>query len=190
MREKLTRIIGITSILAPGLHLLSDILEWINDGFTSAQLLINYVAFLAIPFLIVGLCYVQRETLHWYGLVGSVIYGVSFIYFAHSTLVAFENSVPTYDRLWTQLGPMYTLHGAFMVVGGLLFGLGSLRARIISRAGTTIFLSGIGLNLLLSLSTLSAGYQIIGSGVRNLGLMLIGVALVNEPGRTEPNARS
>lgn len=190
MPGKLNRIIGIASIVAPGLHLLSDILELFSGGFTSRQLLINYVAFLAMPFLIIGLCFVQRDVLRWYGLLGAVIYGVSFIYFAHSTMVALESSISSYAGLWNQLGGLYTFHGGLMVVGGLLFGFGSLHAGIISRSGVTVFVIGVCLNLLLSLSPMSAEYQIIGSSMRNLGLIIIGSSILTMNERTETNAES
>jgi hypothetical protein len=43
MTKTLYGLIAITTIVAPGLHLLSDILEWVNGRFSQVQLLINYI---------------------------------------------------------------------------------------------------------------------------------------------------
>lgn len=188
MRRNLNWIIGTVSIIAPGLHFISDVLEWINGGFTFDQLLINYSAFVAMPFLIVGLCFVQRSSLHWYGLLGALLYGVSFIYFSHSTLVALENSTASYDDLWRQLGSIYILHGGMMIAGGLLFGLDSLRLRVLSRTGVAAFVLGLLLNLLFSISTFPVIFQTLGSSLRNLGLIIIGIGIFLTASKTKDNA--
>ncbi|MGE3466503.1 MAG: hypothetical protein AB7J13_06175 [Pyrinomonadaceae bacterium] len=188
MTRKISWVIGVVSIIAPGLHWISDVLEWVNGGFTYHQLLINYFAFVAMPFLIVGLCFVQRNSLQWYGLFGAVLYGVSFIYFSHTTLVALENSTARYSDLWQQLGTVYTLHGGLMISGGLLFGLDSLRIRILSRSGLAIFVFGLLLNLFVSLSTLPVSFQTLGSSMRNIGLMIVGTGIITTVSQNEENA--
>ncbi len=100
--------IAIVAILAPGLHLLSDFLEWSAQGFSRTQLLVTYVAFLPMPFLLLGLHYLQQSRASWIGLIGALLYGVSFVYFTHTALVALEESVPNYDALWHRLGWVYT----------------------------------------------------------------------------------
>ena len=54
MTNALSRIIAVTTIVAPTLHLISDVLEWSNSGFSRVQLLINYAGFLPMPFLMIG----------------------------------------------------------------------------------------------------------------------------------------
>lgn len=179
MSHSLNRIVALATIAAAGLHLLSDLLEWLNSGFTQAQLLVNYAAFLVMPFVFVGLYSVQRSVVRWYGLLGALLYAVSFIYFAHSTLVALESSILDYPELWTRLGGMYTFHGGLMVLGGTIFGLESLRVRILSRTGVMVFLVGISLNLLFSLLPVPEGLQAVGSAFRNLGLILVGAVILN-----------
>jgi hypothetical protein len=171
-------IIAITAIVAPGLHLLSDILEWVNGRFSQFQLLINYIGFLPMPFLLLGLYVIQRPKIEWIGLLGSMLYGVAFIYFTHTTLYALEGSIPDYETLWGKLGGVYTFHGGLMIVGGVLFGLAALRARVLWRSAVILFLIGIFLNLILGILPLPEIVQIAGSTARNLGLMGMGVGLM------------
>jgi hypothetical protein len=176
-------VVAITAIVAPGLHLISDLLEWTGGGFSRFQLLVNYLGFLPMPFLMVGLYAVQRPRIGRIGLLGAVLYGVAFIYFTHTTLSAIEGSIPDYETLWRKLGGVYTFHGGLMVVGGGLFGLAALRAQVLWRGAIMLFLIGIALNLGMALLSLPEMGQIVGSTVRNLGLMGMGVGLIRSPSK-------
>lgn len=178
MSPGLYRAIALLAMVAPMLHLASDMMEWSTGGFSRAQLLINYAGFLPMPFMIIGLYAVQRPRVNWTGLVGAVLYGVAFIYFVHTTLYSLQESIPDYETLWAKLGWVYTLHGVFMVAGGLLFGFASLQARVLWRPGIVLFLLGILINLLLGLMPLPEILQIAGSTIRNAGLIGIGAALL------------
>ena len=178
MTKTLYRIIAITAIVAPTLHLISDVLEWSNGGFSRIQLLINYAGFLPMPFLMLGLYAAQRPKIGWLGLVGAILYGIAFIYFAHTTLLALEESISNYEILWQRLGAIYTFHGGLMVVGGLLFGFSALKAGVLWRKGVILFIFGLLLNLLLTFLPLPDIMQIIGSSIRNLGLIGIGFGLI------------
>ncbi len=178
MTKTLSRIIAVTAIAAPTLHLISDVLEWSNDGFSRVQLLINYAGFLPMPFLMLGLYAVQRPKIGWLGFIGAIAYAVAFIYFSHTTLLALEESFPNYETLWQRLGAVYTFHGGLMVVGGLLFGFSTIKAKVLWQKGVILFIVGLLLNLLLAFLPLPDILQIIGSSIRNLGLIGIGVGLL------------
>lgn len=182
MTRTLHWVIAITAIIAPILHFLSDVLEWASGGFSRVQLLINYYAgFLPMPFLMLGLYIVQRPRIGWVGLIGSVLYGIAFIYFAHTTLYALEESIPDYETLWRKLGGVYTFHGGLMVVGGAMFGLDSLRTRVLWQGAIGLFVVGIILNLGLALLPLPDILQTLGSSVRNLGLITMGIGVMRKP---------
>jgi hypothetical protein len=125
---------------------------------------------------------VQAPRSHRTGLVGALLYGLAFVYFTHSTLVALEQSVPSYEILWDQLGVAYTVHGAMMIAGGLLFGVDAFRAGVLSPAGVILFLTGIGVNLAVGLTPLPDIVQIAGSTIRNAGLMIIGASVLQGRG--------
>lgn len=173
-------IIAIAAIIAPSLHLLSDVLEWTGGGFSRIQLLINYAGFLPMPFLMLGLYAYQRPRIGWDGLIGSVLYGVAFIYFAHTTLIAFEETISNYEMLLRKLGGIYIFHGGLMVAGGTMFGIASLRAKVLWQGAISLFMIGIILNLGVAILPLPDILQILGSSVRNLGLIAMGVSVIQK----------
>lgn len=178
MTEKLRRAIAILAISAPGLHMATDIWEVVGSGFSPPQLVLNYLAFVLMPFLMMGLYAVQSPRIKWPGLLGALLYGAAFVYFAHSTLSALEYSVRDYATLWTGLGITYTLHGFIMIVGGALFAIYSLKAKVLWRPGLVVFGLGLALNLLVAALQSPEIFQTAGSTVRNFGLISIGVKLL------------
>jgi hypothetical protein len=101
-------------------------------------------------------------------------------HFAHTTLYALEESIPNYEMLWGKLGGIYTFHGGLMVVGGLLFGLDSLRVGVLSRCAVSLFIVGIILNFGLALLPLPDILQVLGSSVRNLGIIAMGIGIIRK----------
>ena len=97
--RQLQKLVGVGAIVAPGMHTLTDIAEWIVGGFSAPQLWANYFAFIVLPFLMVGLYAIQRPKIGALGLIGSLLYGASFVYFAHTTLYALTEHVPDYETL-------------------------------------------------------------------------------------------
>jgi hypothetical protein len=175
MTKGLRYVIAGVTIIAPALHAVSDIMEWIGGGFSRAQLIVNYAGFLPMPFMMIGLHALQRSKAGWTSLTGAVLYGIAFIYFTHTTLYALDGGFRDYETLWAHLGPVYTLHGGLMVAGGLLFGMAALRADVLWRPAVIIFIVGILCNLLLALLPLPDILQTIGSTFRNTGLICIGI---------------
>jgi hypothetical protein len=178
MERPLRQLIGTVAIVGPGLHLLSDVLEWMGGGFSPGQLWVNYLAFLLLPFLMVGLYAVQRPQAGWGVLWGALLYGAAFVYFSFTTLYALSEHLADYAALWKKLGVLYTVHGGLMIVGGVLFAVASRRTGVFPRVALLAFLAGLLLNLLFSLLPVPELWQTIGSTVRNLGLMGMGAALL------------
>lgn len=126
-------VVGWAAIVAPMLHCITDAMEWHQGGFSPMQLWLNYLAFLPMPWLLLGIYAVSSEELGPSALVGALLHGIAFTYFAHTTLYALQSQAPNYDVLWQQLGPTYTAHGAAMVVGGLLFARAALRTTFLPK---------------------------------------------------------
>lgn len=171
---QLRRLVAVTAMLAPTLHTGTDVLEWIAGGFSAPQLWLNYLAFLPVPAMMVGLYAVQRPRASTVCLMGALGYGWAFIYFAHTTLLALSSDVPTYDELWRRLGGSYTVHGGLMVVSGFAFGWATLRSRVLPSWTAVVFLVGVGANLVLALLPWPDLLQTLGSAVRNAGLAAMG----------------
>lgn len=176
--HQLQKLIGVGAIVAPGIHTLTDFAEWIAGGFSAPQLWTNYFAFVVLPFLMVGLYAVQRPKIGALGLIGSLLYGASFVYFAHTTLYALAENVPDYETLWEHLGNLYTIHGLLMILGGVAFGAATYRARVFPSWTPVVFLAGVVLNLSLALVAAPDLLQTLGSALRNLGLIGMGLYLV------------
>lgn len=152
-------------------------MEWLQGGFSPLHLWLNYVAFLPVPAIMIGLYAVQRPQVSLAALVGAVLYGFAFIYFAFTTLLALYSQVATYAELWSTLGQTYTAHGALMIIGGLFFGYATSMARVLPRWTAVLFLAGLGLNLALAFVDVDDLYQTIGTTVRNAGLIAMGCVI-------------
>lgn len=175
--------VGVAAVLAPALHSMTDALEWYHGGFSIGQLWLNYVAFLPMPWLLLGLYAVREPRLSVWGLVGALLHGVAFTYFAHTSLYAIAEHVPTYEALWSRLGTLYTAHGACMVIGGLLFAGSALRAGW-PRWPLLLFASGLAMNLALTLVLAPDILQTVGTATRNLGLIAMGYDVLFKPAST------
>ncbi len=169
---------GCSALVAPSVHSLTDLIEVCSGGFSEPQLWLNYLAFLVIPFATIGLYACQRPKIGLLGLVGAVLYGMSFVYFSHSTLYAIQEGVQDYSVLWKRLGATYTIHGVLMVLGGLAFGAASLRARILPAWACGLFLTGLVVNAVLAIAGAPELLQTVGSHLRNLGLAGMGLFLI------------
>lgn len=171
-------VVGVAALIAPALHSATDFMEWWQGGYSPLQLRLNYLAFLPMPWLLLGLYAVHGRKPGMDGLVGALLYGAAFTYFAHTTLLALAEGVPDYAALWARLGGSYTAHGAMMACGGLLFGRAALRAGWLPRPAVLVFMAGILANLLLAILPGPELLQTLGSAARNAGLMAMGAAVL------------
>lgn len=174
MDRSTVRLVALAAIVFPILHSVTDVMEWAQKGFSPAQLWLNYIAFLPVPSILLGLYAAQRPRISRWGLVGALLYGFAFVYFTHTTLYALAAHAATYEDLWAVLGRTYTLHGAIMVLGGTAFGLATFRANVLPRWAAALFLGGIGLNFVLTLLPVPDLLQTLGTGLRNAGLVGMG----------------
>jgi hypothetical protein len=171
-------VVGSAAIVAPVLHCITDAMEWYQGGFSPLQLWLNYLAFLPMPWLLLGIYAVRSEQLGASALAGALLYGAAFTYFAHTTLYALQSRSPNYEALWLQLGPAYTAHGAAMVIGGLLFAGAALRSKVLPRFAVLLFGAGLLINLGLALMPAPDILQTVGTLIRNAGLAAMGYALL------------
>ena len=174
MDKSTQRLIAAGAILAPSLHTVTDLMEWLQGGFSPLQLWLNYLAFVPLSVVVLGLYAAQRPRISRLGLLGALGYGFAFVYFTHTTLLAIALGTPTYEALWAHLGRIYTAHGGLMILGGGAFGWATLRAGVVRRWTALLFLTGLAINLLLALLPAPDLLQILGTTVRNAGLVAMG----------------
>ena len=172
--NRLRLVVGIAAVIAPLLHSLTDAMEWYQSGFSLAQLWLNYIAFLPMPWLLLGIYMTVEADLGVIGLGGALLYGIAFTYFAHTTLYALASRAPNYESMWQQLGITYTVHGALMVIGGLAFAWAALRTSCVPTAAVWLFISGLIVNLVLAVLPAPDVLQTIGTTIRNAGLVAMG----------------
>jgi hypothetical protein len=103
--------VGLVAVIAPGLHILSDILELLCGRFSPLQLSVSYIAFLAIPFVVIGLHAMQHSRGGWLSLVDAVGYGAAFIFFAGTAMYAPVRKTSDHPTMVGELGAPYTIHG-------------------------------------------------------------------------------
>jgi hypothetical protein len=65
-----------------------------------------------------------------------------------------------------------------LLIGGLLFGVATLRARVLPSWAACSFLIGLGINLVLAVLPVPALVETAGSTLRNVGLIGMGAALM------------
>jgi hypothetical protein len=131
-----------------------------------------------MPWLLLGIFAVHDPRPGFVALLGALLYGSAFVYFAHTAQYALLEQVASYEALWRLLGPTYTVHGALMVCGGLLFALPVLRAGWLPRPAVALFIAGILGNLVIWALSAPDIVQVIGSALRNAGLVWMGLAIV------------
>lgn len=172
------KILGLAAVIAPALHSFTDLLEWMQGGFSPMQLWLNYLAFLPVPVIMAGLYFATSERHSVTALAGALLYGFAFVYFSHTVLTAIESGIPDYEKLWTQLGLFYTFNGALMIAGGAMFGIPLLRMKYYPQWTVVLFLTGIGLNLALAFLPVPDIMQTIGTLFRNAGIAGMGLHLL------------
>jgi hypothetical protein len=171
-------VVGATAIAAPVLHCITDAMEWLQGGFSPAQLWLNYFAFLPMPWLLLCIYALHAEQLGRAALVGALLYGAAFTYFAYTTLYALQSQAPDYETLWQKLGFLYSIHGAVMVVGGLLFAWTALRSSALPRFAVLLFGAGLLVNVGLAVVSAPDILQTVGTAIRNAGIVGMGYALL------------
>jgi hypothetical protein len=71
---------GVVAIAAPALHIVTDVMKWHQHGFGTAQLWLNSLAFLAMPWVLLGPYAAHDGRPDLVGFAGALLYGTAFIY--------------------------------------------------------------------------------------------------------------
>ena len=171
-------IVGLVAIVAPALHTLSDVLEWYQQGYTEMQLWLKYLAFIPMPWLLLGVCLVHTPRLGALGIVGALLYGLGFVYFEHTVLYALTEGIPGYPDLRSRLGTLNTVYGTFMIYGGLIFAWAAFHTSQFPRYPVFLLAFGVVVNIVLWLFGVPDTYQTLGTAIRNLGIACIGWTLM------------
>ncbi len=169
-------LIGLSAIAFSALYVVSDLMELAAGNLYTAQLIVTYVAEVAIPFYVLGLNSVQQPRGGWPSLVGALMYSVAFIGFSATVLYPLVTGTRDADTVFDDFGVIYTIHAALAFVGGLLVGASSLRARVFPRWTALALIGGLLVTALLAGVGLPEGVQTVGTAVRSVAFAGMGAA--------------
>ncbi len=170
------RPIGLAALSFSALYFLSDGIEALQGGFSTAQLLLTLVAEAAIPFIVVGLYMTQRPRIGRLGLISALAYAYAFVFFTGTVVYALVHATSDYSTLSDDLGALMSAHGAVMVFAGIGFGAAVIRARVLP-AWTGVAL-GAGVVAVAATQSAPEGVQLLAAAVRDLAFAGMGLALL------------
>jgi hypothetical protein len=144
-----------------------------------AALLAALAALLTVPFVVIGLCMVQRPGIWTLGQAGAIVLAGSCLPGAFVVLYALVAGTHDAAGLHADLGSSVWAAEAALVPGGLAFGTASYVRGLLPRWACASFVLG----LLLVIPTLGApaGFQLVVLGLADLGLLGMGLALIPTP---------
>lgn len=172
-------IVAFAAVVFSVVYLVSDAIEASQGGFSAGQLWLTLVAEAALPLFVVGLAVVQRPRLGTLGWFGALAYAYSYVFFTYTVLYALVESTDDFGALSHDLRPWMFLHGALMVVAGLCFGVGVLRAGVLPRWTAGALIAGVVLVALTQ--NLPEGPQLVAASIRDLAFAGMGAALLRSP---------
>jgi hypothetical protein len=173
------RVLAWTAVVSSLLYFVSDVIEVAQGGFSTGQLWLTLLAEAVVPSVVVGLALVQWPRIGRAGVVAAVAYGYAFVYFTGTVVYALVRSTSDFEELADALGVAMTVHGAVMVVGGLIFGYRVVRAGVLPPWTGIAFLVGV-VTVALGLPGWAG---VAAAGVRDVALAGMGVALLAGAGQ-------
>ena len=174
-------LIGWSAAAFSALYWLSDVIEASQGGFSDGQLWLTLIAEAAIPPIMLGLWWAQRDRIGRLGTAGAWAYAGAYVFFTFTVAYALVNGTPDYDALTDDLGIAMTLAGAVMLAAGVAFGAA------VARAGTLPAWTGwtlaAGVVAVVATQGAPEGLALAATAVRALGLGAMGVALARSVAR-------
>jgi hypothetical protein len=175
--KQLTSTVGLAALLFSILYFLSDVIEFAQGGFSTMQLTLTLVAEAAIPFFIVGLYVLQRPRMSRLGLVATIGYAYTFVFFSGTVVFALAQRTTNWDVLVQRLGPAIAIHGILMVVAGLTLGFTMVQAAVLPR--WTAWTLMVGVVLVAASSGLPDLAKTASAGIRDLAFAAMGASLLH-----------
>jgi hypothetical protein len=182
--QSLALLVGFVALAFSALYFVSDVIELLQGGFSTAQLSLTYAAEAAIPLFVLGLYALQRPRIGRLGLVAALAYAYTFVFFTSTVVWALIDNTSDWNALTSKFGAWVTVHSAVMLIAGIAFGVAVVRARVLPRwTGAALIL---GMILMTVAAALPDVAQTAAAGVRDLAFAGMGVALVRHarPQRT------
>jgi hypothetical protein len=136
-------LIGVAAVVFSALYLLSDVIELVQGGFSTAQLVLTYISEAAVPVFVIGIYAAQRPRIGRLGLLGAVGYAYTFVFFTSTVVFALVQHTSDWNALTNQMGGWIAVHSVLMVVAGLVFGYAVVRAGVLPRWTGALLMLGM-----------------------------------------------
>jgi hypothetical protein len=176
--QSLALLVGFVALAFSALYFVSDLIELVQGGFSTAQLSLTYAAEASIPLFVLGLYALQRPRIGRLGLVAALAYAYTFVFFTSTVVWALIDNTSDWNALTSKFGAWVTVHSAVMVIAGIAFGVAVVRARVLPRwTGAALIL---GMILMTVATALPDVAQTAAAGVRDLAFAGMGLALVRK----------
>ena len=167
---------AVAAVLFSSLYLLSDLIELVQGGFSTAQLTLTYVSEAAIPLFVIGIYAAQRPGIGRLGLLGAVAYAYTFVFFSSTVVFALVEHTRDWAALKGQMGAWITVHSVLMVVAGLIFGYAVIRARVLPRWTGALLM--VGMLSMVAATGLPDAVQTGAAATRDAAFAAMGAALL------------
>lgn len=157
-------------------YFVSDVLESLQGGFSTGQLVLTLIAEAAIPVFVLGLWLVQEPRIDRPGGYAAAAYALAYVFFTWTVAYALYHGVPDYATLSDELGIWMFLGGAVMVIAGVAFGWATIRAGVLPRWAAVSLMAGV--VLVAATQNAPDAAQLLAAAVRDLGFAGMGAALI------------
>jgi hypothetical protein len=174
-------LVGLASIVFPIIYFVADLIETAQGNFSTGRLVLAYIGESAIPFFVLGLYATQRPRIGRLGLFGALAYGYSFVFFTSTVVYALAADLSNWKAVTHVFGGWFILHGAIMVIGGVAFGLASIKAEVLPR--WTGILLIIGVVLVAATAGMSNGVRTAAAALPDAAFVGMGLALLRRHSR-------
>jgi hypothetical protein len=141
------RLSGLTAILAAGIWMLTEIMEIVSGGFSPVQLSLTLVAFVMLPFGVLGFHAAQASKGGWMSLIGAVCFAGAFILWSGVTMLDVVLKTKTEMEI---IGGgdiekiIFWIASVLTVVGSTVFGIAALRVDVFPRwTGIALILAAV-----------------------------------------------
>ncbi|MVU82825.1 hypothetical protein GPX89_37025 [Nocardia sp. ET3-3] len=125
--------VGVAAIGFTAIYFVSDLIEVGQGDFSTFRLVLTYIGEAGIPFFLLGLYAVQRGRIGVVGFFGALAYAYAYVFFTSTVVYALIARTRNWAALTEAFGVWMTIHGAILVLGGLCFGWGVMRAQVLPR---------------------------------------------------------
>ncbi len=175
-------ITAVLTVAVFSLYILTDIIEIAAGQLSSWQVQMTHIAFLLIPFAIMGLYARDHKKGGIAYLIGSFFIAVAFIYYSGTDTAALVSGITDYPELVQKLGFSYSFFSLLYITGAIMVSVIMLLKKIHHPIPAILILFGSIISFIIGAMQLSDSFQIASNMFRNFGFAIIGLFILLDKG--------